>query len=506
MCRTPGARTAIDILCDIMQNATLPADEMAKEKQVILREMDMNQDDPGRRSGRRLFETAYTKSPYRFTVIGYPDIYNELKRTDIEEYYRERYAPNNVFFVVAGDVKADEVVAQIKEAYAKAKAKAIPPMVLPEEPRQTAPREIIEEAPIEMGHAHLSWHIPELRHPDVPVLDVLAVVLGSGRSSRLYQEVREKQGLVNSIDAWTYSPGNPGLFGIHLLVEPEKFAAARDAALAEVERVKKEAVSPAEVNKAIKQFISATLAARKTMAGQAQDLGGSWLVANDLNFSERYLAAVKCVTPQDLQRVAREYLTTSNRTMYALLPKGTAPKESSVSSVAEDQPIQKFELPNGLRLLVKENHRLPFVEFRAVFKGGVLAESVENNGLTLLMSKLLLKGTKTRASEEIASEIESVGGSIDISAGNNSFGASAEVMSGDFATGLELFADVLLNPVFPEAALEREREIQLAYIKAQKDQLMKSASMAMRRAMFGDAGYGLDSLGNEQQRRKAAKS
>ena len=166
--------------------------------------------------------------------------------------------------------------------------------------------------------------------------------------------------------------------------------------------MREQLVSAAEVSKAVKQFISATLASRKTMAGQAQDLGGSWLAANDLNFSERYLAAVKCVTPPDLQRVAREYLTTANRTMYALLPNGTAPKHASMSSVAEDQPIQKFELPNGLRLLVKENHRLPFVEFRAVFKGGVLAESLENNGLTLLMSKLLLKGTKTRSAEEIA--------------------------------------------------------------------------------------------------------
>src|SRR6201992_2338777 len=85
-----GAKTAIDILCDIMQHATLPADEMAKEKQVILREMDMTHDDPCRRSGRRLFETAYTRSPYRYTVIGYPDIYNELQADDIAEYYRER--------------------------------------------------------------------------------------------------------------------------------------------------------------------------------------------------------------------------------------------------------------------------------------------------------------------------------------------------------------------------------------------------------------------------------
>src|SRR5881628_859088 len=108
-----GANIAIDILCDVMQHATLPADEMAKEKQVIVREMDMNVDDPGRRASRRLFETDYTRSPYRFTVIGYPDIFHQLEAKDIREYYSEKYAPNNVFYVVAGDVKNDEVVAQI---------------------------------------------------------------------------------------------------------------------------------------------------------------------------------------------------------------------------------------------------------------------------------------------------------------------------------------------------------------------------------------------------------
>jgi zinc protease len=493
-----GAKVAIDILCDIMQNATLPADEMAKEKQVILREMDMNQDDPGRRASRRLFETAYTKSPYRFTVIGYPDIYNELQAGDITEYYRERYAPNNVFFVVVGDIKADEAVAQIREAYSKSKARAIAPAVLPPEPRQTAPREIIEEAPIELGHFYLSWHIPELRHPDMPVLDVLSVVLGHGRSSRLYQEVREKKGIVHSVDAWTYSPGNPGLFGMSALVDADKFLPARDALLAEVERLKSQPVSPEEVNKAVKQFTSATLASRKTMGGQAQDLGSNWLSANDLNFSERYLAAIKRVTPADLQRVAREYLTPGNRTLYALLPKDTAPKSVVAGEEVKGQAIQKFDLPNGLRLLVKEDHRLPFVEFRALFKGGVLAESAEKNGVTQLTGKLLLKGTKTRSAEDIAREIESVGGGIDSFGGNNSFGVNAEVLSGDFATGLHLLADVILNPAFPATALEREKEAQLAGIKANKDQLLKSASIAMRRAMFGDGSYGLDTLGTEE--------
>src|SRR6478609_2272219 len=106
-----GAKVAIDILCDIMQNATLPGDEMAKEKQVIVREMDMNVDDPGRRASRRLFESAYTRSPYRFTVIGYPDIFHELEPKDIRDYYTEKYAANNMFYVVVGDVKAEDVVA-----------------------------------------------------------------------------------------------------------------------------------------------------------------------------------------------------------------------------------------------------------------------------------------------------------------------------------------------------------------------------------------------------------
>ena len=497
-----GAKVAIDILCDIMQNATLPAEEMAKEKQVILREMDMNVDDPGRRASRRLFETAYTKSPYRFTVIGYPDIFNEIQSEDLRAYYREKYAPNNIFYVVAGDVKNEQVLAQIRELYVKTKARAMPSVVLPEEPRQTAPREVIEEAPIELGYFYVVWHIPELRHPDVPVLDVLAALLGHGRSSRLYQAVREEKGLVHSVDAWTYSPGEPGLFGLSATVDADKFGSARDALLIEVEKMKAAPVLADELSKAVKQFVSGTLSVRKTMQGQAQDLGANWLTANDLSFSERYLASVKRVTPADLQRVAREYLTPENRTLYSLLPVGTAPKPAAEDEALQELPVQKFELSNGLRLLVKEDHRLPFVEFRAVFKGGLLAETPDNNGITQMTGKMLLKGTTRRSAEDIAKEIESVGGRIDSYGGNNSFGVNAEVLSGDFAIGLDLLSDVLVNPTFPAFALERERQSQLAGIRAQKDHLLQSAAQAMRRALFGPAGYGLDALGIESSVQK----
>jgi len=492
-----GAKIAIDILCDIMMNATLPADELGKEMDVIRREMDMNQDDPRQRSARRLFEVAYTRSPYRFTVIGYPDIFNDLQREDIFNYYREKYAPNNLFFIVIGDINANDVEEQIRSAFAKAKARPMGAFQLAEEPKQVAPREVIEEATVELGHVHFSWHIPDVRHPDMPIIDVLATLLGGGRSSRLYQQVREKKGLVNSVDAWTYTPGGSGLFGMSAVLEADKFETARDAMLAEVERMKEAPPAPEEIQKAVKQFTAATLGARKTMSGQAQDLGGSWLAASDLNFSKRYLDAVKKVTPQDLQRVARTYLADANRTLYALLPTGAKPKPKLEAGTRNDNAIQKFVLGNGLRLLVKEDHRLPFVELRGVLRGGVLAETPANNGVTLLMTKMLLQGTSSRTAEQIASQVESMGGSIDSYGGNNSFGLNAEVMSNDFTAGLDIAADVLLNPVFPEPAFEREREMQLSGIRAQRDQLLQSGSRLMRRALFGDIGYGLDVQGTE---------
>jgi zinc protease len=492
-----GTETAVDILCDITQHATLPSEELAKELDVIRREMAMNHDDPGRRAGRRLFETAYTRSPYRFTVIGYPDIFGELTPADIHAYYRERYAPNNVFFVVVGDIDTQRTLHQIKESFAQTKARPIPPMVLPEEPSQTAPREVLEEAPIELGHVHLCWHIPELRHPDVPILDVLAALLGSGRSSRLQREVLEKQGLVHSVDAWTYNPGGSGLFGVSAILDGPRFAPARQALLAEIQQLQQRPVPTAELRKGIKQFLTGTLATRKTMQGQAQDLGGSWLLARDLNFSERYLEAVRRIKPADLQRVARQYLQTSTVSLYALLPTGCTPRPTSRISKTSENAIQRVVLPNGLRLLLKADSRLPFVEFRALFTGGVLAESPAENGATQLLARMLLKGTSNRSAEQIATEIESLGGSIDSYGANHSFGVSLETLSQDFSAGLDVFSDVLLRPTFPRKELSREIQIQIAGIRAQRDQLLKSASIAMRHALFGDSSYGLDPAGTE---------
>ncbi len=493
-----GAEVALAVLADIMQNATLPEDTLEKELDVIRREMDMGLDDPGRRASRRLFETAYTASLYRHSIIGHIDIFNRLKREDIAAYYKERYAPNNCFFVIVGDIQTDAVEQQIREHFKESKSMPVAPVFLPPEPIQTARRELIEEAAIELGRLHFSWHIPEARHPDLPTLDVLAAILGNGRSSRLYKEVREKRAVVHSTDAWTYSPGDVGLFGSSAIIDGSRLAEARDAILHEIERLRCEPPTEAEILKARNQFIAGFLSRRKTMQGQAQDLGSNWLSAGDLNFSERYLERVKQTGEEELQRVARQYLHPEQCTMYALVPKGANPLVRRIKKKSGGQPISLHTLSNGLRVLLKEDHRLPFVEIRATFKGGALSDSVATSGACLMMSKLLLKGTSSRSAHQLAEEIERTGGSLDTYSANNSFGVNVETLSAEETTALDLFQDVLLNPTFPVPALDREKEIQLAAIDSQKDNLLQSTFQAVKRLLFGDDGYGLNTLGTPE--------
>jgi zinc protease len=173
-----------------------------------------------------------------------------------------------------------------------------------------------------------------------------------------------------------------------------------------------------------------------------------------------------------------------------LLAKGEAAKPINAGEV------QKFELSNGLRILVREDARLPLVSMTAVFRSGLLAETPQTNGITRLMAKALLKGTKTRTAEQIANQIEAVGGSIGSDAGNNSCSVSLHVTKPDLKLGIDLLSDVLLNATMPEQAVAREKEVQLAGLKEEDEQPATVARNILRAALFGDHPYALRANGS----------
>src|SRR5438034_1181262 len=397
-----GVATALDVLTDAMMNSTLPPEEYRKEQEVIRREFAMGMDDPDRMAGLLLFATAYQRHPYRFPVIGQIEIYNQLTQEQVMQYYKTRYVPNNLTFIVAGDLDAEKVRQQLTELFKPYPEQSLKPVFIPAEPPQLGRREVHQGFPTELTHLDVAWHIPEITNPDVPALDLLSTILGEGRSSRLYRRVREEAGLAFRISAFSYTPGDPGLFGIDATVDPKKREAAEQLALHIVDDVKHAGVTADELAKAKKIMLSHHLGALTTMRGQASDIGSNWLLTRDLNFSRHYLDAVQKVTLDDIKRVAANYLTESNLAVTSLNPKGSLAAKAEGPKIAAAADIQKLELSTGLRLLVREDPRLPIVAMGAVFRGGLLAETPQTNGVTRLMAKVLLKGTKTRTAEQIA--------------------------------------------------------------------------------------------------------
>lgn len=497
-----GVPVALDILTDAMMNSTLPPEEYKKEQEVIRREFAMGMDDPDRMVGLLLFATAYQYHPYRFPVIGELEIYNQLTREEVLQYYKTRYVPNNLMFIVVGDVDAEQVHQKVAELFKPYPEKSLKPVFVPAEPPQLGRREAHQEFPTELTHLSMAWHIPEVTNPDVPALDLLSTVLGEGRSSRLYRRVREEAALAFQISAFSYTPGDPGLFGVDATLDPAKREAAQQMVLRIVDEVKQDGITAGELEKAKKVTLSHHLGVLTTVRGQASDIGSNWLLTRDLNFSRDYLNAIQRVTLEDVRRVATTYLTENNLTVVSLNPKGSLTKKTDTGKALAASEIQKFELPNGLRLLVREDPRLPLVAMGAVFRGGLLAETPENNGITRLMAKVLLKGTKTRTSEQIANEIEAVGGFISSDAGNNSFSVSVDVMKPDVKLGVDLLADVLLNATMPEKAVAREKEVQIAAIQEEEEQLTAVARNIMRQALFPQHPYALRSNGSVESVRR----
>lgn len=493
-----GVVDALDLLSDALMNSSLPADELVKEQEVIRREFAMGFDDADSVAGKQLFATSFSQHPLRHPVIGHLDVFNQLGREDLSAYYHARYAPNNIFFIVVGAVDADAIHDQLAKFFEKHPRRPLADVLVPREPAQLGRREEHTEFPTELTRLGLAWHVPEITHPDLPALDLLATVLGGGRSARLYRRLREELGLVHSVDSWCYTPASAGMFGVDAVLDPEHREAVQAEVFAQIALIVKEGVTIAELDKVRRQFLSHQLGALTTMRGKASDLGSNWLYARNLSFTHDYLAAAQHVTPDDLRRVARQYFTPGNLTVSSLNPPGTLAKNAGQRAVNVVADTQMFTLSNGLRLLVREDARLPLVSMVATFQAGLLAETPEKNGLSRLFARTLLKGTETRTAEEIADTIEAVGGSIGSDSGNNSVSVSARVLQPDLALGLDLIADVLQRATFPEKAVAREKDVQLASIKADEEEMTSVARNLLRARIFGNHPLALRSLGTPE--------
>jgi len=518
----------VDILADILENATFDPAELEKEKEVVLEEIRRSRDIPNSRLSEAFFMRAYEAHPYRNPVIGRAETVQAVTRETILDFYRRWYVPSNVVWVVVGDVETERLLPALEARLAKIKARPAPERVRIQEPPQREPRAIVLLADVKQAYVRLGFHIPGIAHPDVPALDLLAQVLGGGRSSRLYQALRMKKRVVNTVGAFSMTPADPGMFMISATLEPSNLEEALSDLLREAFRMASEPVGEDELRRAKAQIESDFIYQQETAQGQARELASYEALCGDLDFGRKYLDALRSIGVQDLLAVSRKYLQPSNATLAVLQPASddsawteerlreilTARYEESSAPAAGRQAgvqdalsrrVLRISLANGGRLLVKESHEVPVVALYAAFLAGLPAETAETNGVGNFMASMLTQGTSNRSAVQIAEEIESLAGSLSGFSGRDSFGLQAEVVSWNFAPALRLFADCLLHPAFPEEELEKKRQDILAAIQNQEDNLARCAFQLFWSSLYPGCPYGMDPLGTLDTVRKLGR-
>ncbi|MBI5766412.1 MAG: insulinase family protein [Verrucomicrobia bacterium] len=489
---------AIDILADAVLNSTLPADECTKEKEVILREIAMTRDDPDSRLWDALFSTAFREHPFRQPIIGHREVFAAVTREDLLDYYTARYVPNNLVVVVVGDVDVEQTRAVVAQHFGTAPRVRLAPVLVPAEPAQLAPRASHRFEEVELTRAVQAWPIPGLAHDDAPVLDLLATILGHGDSSVLWQEIREKTGLVHSIDASAWNPGSSGLFCVSFTADAAKREAAARAIEQTLARCGHRGFTTAQLKKALRQLVVGEINTRKTMSGQASRLGAAEVVVGDLDYSRSYFECLRAVTPADLRRVLQAYVTPARLTAISLNPTAAATPVASVKAPGGEQPdFTETRLPNGARLLLQRDARLPNLHFRLIVQGGPLYEDPARRGATALLATLLTKDTRRRSAAAVARQIEEVGGSFYPFSGNNSLGFAVEVLPPDAARAIEAAGEALLAPAFKAATFAIERDAQLAALQQDADDVVTLTRKLARAKFFGAHALGLDDHGDE---------
>lgn len=490
-------KTGLQVLADSMMNATFPAEEWAKEKEVILREYAMGRDDPERVIAELQNRTSFTIHPYRYPVIGYEEIFRQIDREDLSIFYSKNYVPDNMITVIAGDIDIAEVEKAVRDAFTDFKRRARAPVIIPQEPAQTTPRFARKTGPYNTLRMIWSYHTVDLAHPDAPALDILNAIVGNGNSSRLNQNIQEKQKLVNRIYSWSYTPKDPGEFGIGISMMPENEEKVIEALHREIAGWLTIPFTAEEIEKARRSILVSELSSLQTMEGQANNFASGQFYASDPGFSLKFLEKLKSVTAEDLNRVVRKYLREENRTTVILAPEAGKEEAGRIKTGSKPPEPQKETLSNGIPLIVREDHRLPFVYVTAALKAGLLTEGEQAVGITLLMSEMTVRGTAGFTAEQVAWKTDSIGADITPFSGYNSFGIRGRCLSSDIESFLEIFSECLTTPSFPEDQLEIQRNIQLSQIAEQKEDPFFLAETALKEMMFPGHPYRWNITGEE---------
>lgn len=319
---TQNLQKSIELYAELMQNLSLKDEEFQPERDVVTEERRWRTDNnPLGYLYFRMFNNAYIYHPYHWTPIGFMNDIRTWSIDDIRDFHATFYQPNNAILMVTGDVNPKDVFALAEASFKDIQNKKEIPSVKFIEPEQDGAKRVMLHKESEVEMVAIAFHIPDFKDPDQVVLSAISEILYSGKSSRLYKELVDKKHLVNQVYAYNMENIDPGLFIFLASCNPNvKAEDVEKELVAQIERIKKEPVTQAELDK-VKINTKSDFIFSLESATSVANLYGSYLVRGDITPLINYEANINKLTIQRVQEVANKYFNFDKSTT-VILKKG----------------------------------------------------------------------------------------------------------------------------------------------------------------------------------------
>jgi zinc protease len=482
--------------------------------------------------------------PYSWPTIGYMDDLTAASREDIADFFRRYYHPGNASLCIAGDFEPATARKLVEKYFGSLPTGPKVEKMKPQTPKLSGEKRLQMTDRVGLPRLYLNWHSVEADAPDDAELDLLAMILAGGKSSRLYRVLVQEKQLAQDVSAFQRSGEIAGSFSITATAKPGvKLADIESLIAAEIKRIQSEPPAADELERAVNryevQFVN-SLDSVGGFGGVADRLNRYNVMNDDPGYMQQDFERYVRVDLAGVQRVARKYLN-DDRVVLEVIPgrertvspdpiaeNATAAKDSGLgksesrSAISNQQsaishsfdrssmpkpavtprfalpPIHRSKLASGLELMVVEQHELPTVNVSLLVRAGSAANPPDKLGLAGLVAAMLDEGTERRTANEIADELAGLGSSLSIRADWDTTRIGLFTLKRHLARSLDIFTDVLLHPTFPDEELNRQRSQALTNLVRLRDQPGALASLAIDATLYGEAHpYGRPESGNE---------
>lgn len=439
--------------------------------------------------------------PYSWTVIGSMEDLNAASLDDVKEWFKTYYGPNNAVLVIAGDIDAQTVLQKVKKYFAD-----IPPSKPISKHQEwiakmTGKHRQVAQDRVPQSRIQKTWNVSPWGTKDAVLLDLLTSILTSGKPSRLYKRLRYDEELVNSVSSFLDDRQISSQFYIQADAKPGiELAKVESVINEELKKIIKDGVTQEELTRVKTQYFANFVKGMERIGGfggKSDILAQNEVYGGSGDYYKTIHKWIKEATPADIKRVANEWLNDGeyaleihpypemNANLSDRADRTTLPPLAATAAVKFPE-VQEFTLSNGLKVMFAQRSSVPVINLNLMMDAGYAADQSAKPGTARLAMNMLREGTKTRNSIQISDEILNLGISLGIYSSLDNSNITMNALKSNFDKSLDLFADVLLNPVFPEKDLARLKKEQLLSIKQEQSQPFGMALRILPKLIYGE--------------------